>query len=144
MKTIIIFFIVFTSVLALNAQENVSCRDFTQNGVTILTDNDFLPDGRFNSIKLSQGDKIEIYKPFYSGRDYFLVITAEENLPGVTVEVKDISRKVIFQSDKPSNLQEFKYTPEKNQNLIISVKVTTSEELEATAQGCVAVVVGFQ
>jgi hypothetical protein len=144
MKIVIVIFMVFTSVFALNAQENASCRDFTQDGVTILTDNDFLPDGRFNSVKLSQGDKIEIYKPFYSGRDYLLVITAAENLPGITVEIKDISRKVIFQSDESNSLQEFNYTPERNQNLIISVKVTTSEELEETEIGCVAVVVGFQ
>ena len=134
----------FTSVFSLNAQENASCRNFTQDGVSILTDNDFLPDGRFNSVKLSQGDKIEIYKPFYSGRDYLLIITAAENLPGITIEVKDISRKVIFKSDEPGSLHKFNYSPEKNQNLIISVKVVTSEEFEVTEIGCVAVVVGFQ
>lgn len=130
--------------LTLSAQENASCRDFTQGSVEILTESDFLPDGRFNSVRLSQGDKIEIYKPFYRGRSYMLIISSELTLPGIVVEVKDISRRVILSSMEISSLHELVYSPEKNENLIIAVEVVKSEEFESTEQGCVSVVIGFQ
>ena len=74
MRIFIAFILVFSLTITTNAQENASCRDFTQEGVNILTENDFLPDGRFNSVKLSQDDRIEVYKPFYKGRNYMLIV----------------------------------------------------------------------
>ncbi len=143
MKNYIILLTILFLATFLNAQENVSCRDFTQTSVDILTENNFLPDGNFNSVRLCQGDKIEIYKPFYKGRDYMLIVTSEEVLPGIIVEVKDMTRKVILKSDKPEKLHQLNYTPDKNQNLIISVLVTKSEEYSAENKGCVSVVIGF-
>ncbi len=144
MKKFITFLILLTFAFIINAQENASCRDFTQKSVDILTENDFLPDGRFNSIKLNQGDRIEVYKPFYRGKNYFLVISSDENLPGIIVEVTDVTRSIILESDEPSTLHEFEFSPDKNQNLIISVEVIESDDFDAKIQGCVSIVVGYK
>ena len=121
-----------------------SCRDFTQTGVDILNENDFIPDGRFNSAKVAPDDRIEIYKPFYRGRNYMIVITIEDDMPGVYVEVKDITRKVILKNDESEKVVKFEFTPEKNQNLIISVKVDKDAEIPDDKKGCIAVLVGYK
>lgn len=144
MKKIIVILLLLSIGFFINAQENASCRDFTQVSVDTLVENEFLPDGRYNSVKLNQGDKIEIYKPFYKGKNYMVIISSEETLPGIIVEIKDITRNVIINALEPNNIQELNFMPDKNQNLIISVKVTESEELDETKQGCVSVVVGFK
>ncbi len=121
-----------------------SCRDFTQTGVEILNENDFIPDGRFNSAKVASDDRIEIYKPFYRGRNYMIVITIEDDMPGVYVEVKDITRKVILKNDEAQKVVKFEFVPEKNQNLIISVKVDKDADIPVDKKGCIAVLVGYK
>ena len=144
MKKYIILFIFLSFIFTIKAQQNASCMDFSKTSVDILTENNYLPDGKYNSIKLRQGDKIEVYKPFYRGKKYYLIITSDENLPGIIVELKDISRQIIFQSEEASIIHEFEYNPDKNQNLIISVQVIESEDFDASEQGCVSIVVGFR
>lgn len=142
-KIYILFtFVIITSVSF--SQSNPSCVDFSQTSVDLLNSNDFLPDGRFNSARLAQGDKIEMYKPFYKSRTYMIVVSCEETLPGVIVEVKDMARNVILSSYDPNVEHEFVYTPDKNQNLIISVEVQKSPDMPASNKGCVSVVVGFK
>jgi hypothetical protein len=151
MKTF--FLLVFTSIIFsfnIKAQNNSSnsCKNFTQTGVDILNENDYIPDGRFNTTKVAADDRIEIYKPFYRGRNYMIVITIEDDMPGVYVEVKDITRKVILKNDKAKKQVKFEFVPEKNQNLIISVKVDKNTETENTEtngkKGCIAVLVGYK
>lgn len=142
----IFFLIIMICFFSLNifSQENAGCRDFTQNSITVLNDNDFLPDGKFNSVKLNPGDKIEVYKPFYKGRNYMIVVESDVALPGVSVELKDVTKNIIFSTTETKNVQEIIFTPEKNQNIIISVVVSKSEKATSTANACVSVVVGFK
>ena len=137
-----LFFNIFL-VFHVSAQQNVSCRDFTQTVIKIINDNDYIPDGRFNTVKLTQGDKIQVYKPFYKGKKYIIIVASEDTLGGVNVQLTDMTRKVFYKSDKAKNLHKIEFTPEKNQNLIISVDVDKKEG-EPSVRACVAVVVGFK
>ncbi len=137
-----LFFNIFFGFYSL-AQENVSCRDFTQTAIDIINNNDYIPDGRFNTVKLTQGDKIQVYKPFYKGKKYMIIVACEDTLGGVSVQITDMTRKIFYKSDKPLTLHKIEFTPEKNQNLIISVDVGKKEG-EPAVRACVAVVVGFK
>jgi len=144
MKKFYIILVFFLTASTVFSQSNPSCRDFTQSSVDLLNTNDYLPDGRFNSARLAQGDKIEMYKPFYMSRSYMIVVSCEENLPGIIVEIKDMARNVILSSTDHSVIHNFVYDPDKNQNLIISVEVVKSPDMPTSDKGCVSVVIGFK
>ncbi len=143
-KIIFVYVFLLIGIIQGFSQADAGCRNFTQTSVDLLNSSDYLPDGRFNAARLAQGDKIEMYKPFYKSRTYMIVISCEENLPGINVEIKDMARNVILKSDTTNVTQEFVYTPDKNQNLIISVEVEQSADMPAVDKGCVSVVIGFK
>lgn len=142
-KIYIILFSLFISALTL-AQSNPSCVDFTRVSVDMINNNDFIPDGKFNSARLAQGDVIQMYKPFYKSKTYMIIVSCEDNLPGVTVKIQDMARNTIIESTESSVIHEFEYTPDKNQNLIFSVEVEKSADMPASEKGCVSVVIGYK
>jgi len=142
-----IFFTIFVICLfnlQIYSQENAGCRDFTQNSITSLNENEFLPDGKYNSVKLNPGDKIEVYKPFYKGREYMILVQADVSLPGISVELKDVTKNIIYNTTEIKSVQEILFTPDKNQNIIISVVVSKSANVDINVNACVSVVVGFK
>ncbi len=140
-------FIVIT-IMSLSAfgQQNADCVEFTQRSIDTLIKYDFLPDGRYNSVKLSQGDKMTIYKSFYKNKEYMLIFNSEETLPGITIEIQNLSSKVLtIRQPEPANYHSLIYRSKKNENLIISISVHKLEEQsEPTEQGCVTAVFGFK
>lgn len=146
MVKILVYSFLFNIIFVLSgiSQESVGCRDFTQIDVDILNKKEYIPDGRFNSVKLTEGDKIQVYKPFYSGRKYMIIVSCEDNLDGLDVELTDMTKKVIYKSDQSQKRHEIVYEPDKNQNLIISVSVKTIGEQKISVKACVNVVVGFK
>ncbi len=140
-----IFFILFFVMTAnfVNAQIS-SCRYCSDHNFKNLVDSDYQPDGKYNVYKLKQGDEIEIYKSFYNGRKYMLSVYAEEVLPGVMVEVSDMKHQVILTSDNMKNKQTLEIKPERNKNLIISLKIIDSEEYDKDIFGCVSFAVGYK
>ncbi len=140
MKKIIISFVIFF-MLIYSISAKAQCADFVKKGLTKLDTTVYLHDGRVNAISLSEGDNIDVYKPFYKDRNYRIVVLAE-NLSGVTFKIVDTQKKVIFNSAEKHSTT-WDYTPEKNQNLIITVQVPKVHEDEG-ATGCVAVIIGYK
>lgn len=143
-KILFVFLFTASSLYYVNAQYTSSCKNFTQTSVDILNKNDFIPDGRYHSVKLSQGDKINIYKPFYVHKEYLIVSTCENSLPGIKIAIQSMSKKMIFQSEDFSQIHKFKYKPERNQNLIISIEVGKSDTIPVVQKACTSVIIGFK
>ena len=146
MVKILIYTIVFNAIFILSgfAQGSDGCRDFTQIDVELLNENDYIPDGRFNSVKLTYGDKIQVYKPFYKGKKYLIIVSCDELIEGISIELTDMTRKLIYKSDSAINKHKVEFVPDKNQNLIINVSVDKKDNQNTSVKACVSVVVGFK
>ena len=142
-KLLLIPIFLFVSI-NLMAQNNPSCKAFAKSGIAILDSTSYVHDGRYNAVKLSEGDNIDVYKPFYRGRKYKIIVIAEENLPGIVLKINNIRREQLFLSKQIKNTQTWIFTPERNENLIISVEVNKKGETNNQAnRGCVAVLIGY-
>ena len=140
--------LLFTTIIFLSistfAQNNSSCKTFAKSGISIIDSLGFVHDGRFNSVKLAEGDKIDVYKPFYKGRKYIIVVIAEDNLPGINIKIDNIRRENLHKNDEPACKHTWIFEPEKNENLIISVEVIIEgAKANLSNKGCVAVLIGY-
>jgi len=143
-KILIILLAVILTVKSSKSQTSASCKNFAKSGFEILDTNVFVHDGRYNALKLSEGDKIDVYKPFYKGRTYKIVVVSEDNLPVLSFKVINIQRQTLYESGESNNAQYWEYTPEKNENLIITVEIPAADASEKVENGCVAVIVGYK
>ena len=125
--------------------QDASCKSFAKSGLAVLDTTVFVHDGHYNTVRLSEGDKIDIYKPFYKGRKYKIVAMAEADLPGLNITIKNVKRQELYKSSQTLDIQEWEYMPTKTENLIISVEIPklTTEEGEKLKRACVAIIIGF-
>ena len=128
----------------LSIDSHAQCLDFAKTkGFAKLDTSIYIPDGRLNSLPLSEGDDLDVYKPFFRGRKYKVVVVSQDNLPNINFKVVNFQRQVIFDSKVKGNSNGWEFVSDKNQNLIINVEIpkpTTGNP----KTGCIAVVVGFQ
>ena len=139
-KTIFIFlFITFGYVYSLQAQ----CLDFVKsNGFEILNTNTHVPEGRFDSMILSEGDNLTVYKSFFRGKTYRVVVLGAENLPPLKYKVKTMQGDVIYENYNDGSTS-WDYTSERNQNLVISIEIPYKTGTQPES-GCVAVILGYK
>ncbi len=119
------------------------CLNFARNdGFAKLDTSKYIPEGRLNAIPLSEGDNLDVYKPFFRGRKYKIVVIGAENMPKLNFKVTTFQRQTIFDSKENKNTDYWEFVSEKNQNLIISVEIPAAKNGQPQT-GCVAVIVGF-
>ncbi len=118
------------------------CLDFAKDkGFAALDTTKFVPEGRLNAVPLSEGDMFDVYKPFFRGRKYKVVVVGADNMPKLNFKVSNFQREVLYDSSKGGG-NGWEFTSETNQNLIISVEVPASSSANPKT-GCIAVIVGF-
>ena len=124
------------------------CKNFAKK-VCKLELNPFIHDGNYNAAILSEGEDAELYKTFYSGQSYRILICYSDALPEIHFKVMDVERNVLFDNSKRSFTNKWDFKPEASQQLIIWLKVGTFET-EANAEdidlasGCVAILFGLK
>ncbi|NSW93708.1 MAG: hypothetical protein HPY62_03260 [Bacteroidales bacterium] len=102
-------------------------------------------DGNYHAAVLIEGEEAELYKTFYSGMDYRMVICAEETIPSIEFTVYDASRNVIFSNKDKKNVKSWDFKLESSQQLRIVLKAGTSGQTgTAPASGCVSIMFGFK
>ncbi len=140
LKLIFIFYLTLFFGNNINAQ----CFNFAKTeGFSKLDTAVYLPDGRLNAITISEGDNLEIYKPFFRGRNYKIVVVCDKNLKELNFKVTNFQKQVLFDSKKQGNTDSWEFKSEKNQNLIIFVEAPASKNSE-NKTGCIAIIVGFK
>jgi len=127
-------------------QSNSQCKSFAkEKAKTQLTP--YIHDGNFNSMYFTEGEVAEMFKAFYSGQSYRMIIASDDNLPAVEFKILDSERKVLFDNTEHKLVQKWDFKLESSQQLIISIKVPVSKEhLDSPDNldvGCVAVLFGF-
>ncbi len=136
---IIIYFAFFYSNI------NAQCLSFVKTtGFSKLDTSKYSPPSRLNAVILTEGDIAFIYKPFFAGKKYKIVIICNNDLPLPSFTVKNFQEKILFDSKESDNTDSWVYKPTKSQNLIISLKIPKRSDGETPKTGCVAVVIGIE
>jgi len=125
---------------------SAQCKDFAKT----TCKPDLLPyvhDGIFNATVLSEGETVELYKTFYSGQEYRIIVCADDKLPPVQFQILDSDRNVLFDNNDKDLVQTWDFKLSSSQMLVVSLQVQTADELDENTDdiknGCVAVLVGF-
>ncbi len=131
----------FLGIFFSNAQQE--CQRFVRkDALAQLDTSKYIHDGYLNVIKLSEGENVDLYKSFFKGKKYRIVVLAEEPLVAVNFKIIDANKKVIFNNEK-NNVHTWEYSPEENVNLMISVRIPISSS-QNPVSGCVAILVGYK
>lgn len=130
--------------LALPFTGNSQCKHFAKE-VCKKELNPYIHDGNYNAAILTEGESAEMYKTFYAGQNYRVLICESSNLPQIHFQVLDVNRNVLYDNEKNDYKATWDFVPESSQQLIISLKVNNSEgENEEPVSGCVAIMIGIK
>lgn len=133
--------------LQLLAQNDPLCKDLNTQNLKELNQTEYTSDGKFYAFKLNEGEKMDIYKPFYSSKEYCIMVSCEDCLPGVEVTLLNMDKTIVFASKEPQQKVEINYKPQKNQNLIISLTIgknPIASNTKSINKGCVSMIVGYK
>jgi len=143
MKKVIYLFLIINLIINLNIA-NAQCTDFAKkDGLNVLNTQEYVHDGRFNSIKLKQGDDIYVYKAFYAQENYRVVFIAQENLGDIKVEITDFKKEHILFSNKNGE-KYFDFNPKRSQRSIIHITIPEARKEEKSEKGCIAILFGLK
>ena len=132
--------ILFLSLKMIDAQ----CLDFVKTkGFKVLDTEKYIPEGRFDAMMLSEGDNLSVYKSFFRGKTYRVVVIGAENLPALNFQIKTMQGQVIYDNTADGNIDHWNYTSEKNQNLMVYVEIPSLYGAQPNT-GCVAVILGYK
>ena len=123
---------------------HAQCIDFvTSKGFNVLDTGQYIPEGRFDAMTLSQGDYLKVYKSFFRGKSYKIVVIADKKIPVLKFQVKTMQGNVIYDNSNAENKETWEYTSDRNQNLIIKVELPPAKNKKPES-GCVAVLLGYK
>ncbi len=123
---------------------NAQCLDFVKtDGFERLNTELYIPEGRCDAMTLSEGDNLTVYKSFFRGRTYKVVVTGEKNIKLINFQIKTMQGDLIFDNSLNNNTESWEYTSDKNQNLMITVELPSSSGSQIET-GCVAVILGYK
>ncbi len=136
-------FFAFIFLITMNIKTGqAQCTEFvTTKGFEALDTSNYIPEGRFDAMILSQGDFLKVYKSFFRGKTYRIAVIADKNIPHLTFQVKSMQGEIIYDNSNAENLNTWDYTSDKNQNLIIKVTLPPANNIKPKS-GCVAVLLG--
>ena len=142
MKRIFISLIAITVLAFVSVEASAQCKNFAKKSKVDLLP--FIHDGIYNATVLAEGESAELYKTFYSGQEYRIMVVADEGVPPVDFQIMDSKRKVLYNSKDNNGAKKWDFILESSQQLIISLQVQTSENVkDDISKGCVAVLIGF-
>ncbi len=120
------------------------CTDFVvSEGFSTLDTSQYIPEGRFDVMVLSQGDYLKVYKSFFRGKTYRIAVCGDDNLGKLNFKIKSMQGEVIYDNKNSGLKKIWDYTSDKNQNLIIRVELPHSGG-SIPKSGCVAVILGYK
>lgn len=125
------------------SNSNAQCIDFVKTtGFEELNTDIFVPEGRYDAVTLSEGDYLKVYKSFFRGRTYKVVVVADKQIPIFHFKIKKMNGDIVYDSSENSD-KSWEYTSDRNQNLMIEVELPSSTT-SAIESGCVAVILGHK
>jgi hypothetical protein len=107
----------------------------------------YLHDGSFDAAMLTEGEEADIYKTFYAGQQYRIVVCNSDNLPPVEFWVIDSNRQILFYNKEHGMCRNWDFVPESSKQVKILIKVPANSNKKSDDEiknGCVAILVGLK
>lgn len=146
MKRIVKYIFIITALFFISQHTNAQCKNFAKQ-VCKKELTPYIHDGNYNAAILSEGEDAELYKTFYAGQDYRVLICYSDALPTIHLKVMDINRNVLFDNAEFDYTNQWDFKPNSTQQLIIWLEVGTFDESVDEnidlASGCVAILFGL-
>ncbi len=141
----ILFLSLLACMLALPVALNAQCKQFAKNTCKAGLD-PYQHDGNYHAALLIEGEEAELYKTFYSERDYRIGVCGANNLSSIEFKVVDTRNgKVLYDNSLNDYDWKWDFTLESSQQLKIVVKVPVPEaNVDEPEEGCVAIMFGSQ
>ena len=129
--------------LALPAVLNAQCKQFAKNTCKAGLD-PYQHDGNYHAALLIEGEEAELYKTFYSDRNYRIGVCGAPNLSAIEFKVIDTRNgKVLYDNSLNDFEWKWDFRLESSQQLKIMVKVHIPDgNLDEPEEGCVAIMFG--
>ena len=122
---------------------NAQCKQFAKNTCKVGLF-PYQHDGNYHAALLIEGEEAELYKTFYSDRNYRIGVCGASNLSAIEFKVVDTRNgKVLYDNSLKEFEWKWDFKLESSQQLKIMVKVPVPDgTVEEPEEGCVAIMFG--
>lgn len=129
-------------VLVYNTASYAQCNGFAKKSLSKLKP--YLNTQQVFSTVLLNGDKTQLSSTFYYGDEYRLLISADDKLGKIQLNIKDAQGNVVFTTKAYGTIM-WDFNVESTQDLTLEVITPEAAAGQTTDNsGCVAIVVGFK
>ena len=103
----------------------------------------YITDGNFNACEMHEGETAEMYKTFFEGQSYRMVIAKANELPPVYVRVIDKSGRVLFDNKDLNYATKWDFKVNTTQMLVVQLKVLDPKKSTIKTKGCLGILFGL-
>ncbi|MCX6296961.1 MAG: hypothetical protein NTX97_13045 [Bacteroidetes bacterium] len=129
-------------VLVYNTAGYSQCNGFAKKSITKLKP--YLNTQQVFSTVLLNGDKTQLSSTFYYGDEYRLLISAQDQLGKIQLNVKDAQGNVVYTTKAYGTIM-WDFNVESTQDLTLELITPPAPEKETVDKsGCVSIVIGFK
>ncbi len=141
----ILFLSLVACMLTLPVALNAQCKQFARATCKAELD-PYQHDGNYHAALLIEGEEAELYKTFYSERDYRIGVCGANNLARIEFKVVDTRNgKVLYDNSLHDFDWKWDFNLESSQQLKIVIKVPVPDgNVDEPEEGCVAIMFGSQ
>lgn len=124
-------------------QAQSPCHAFARNIAKPLL-GDFMHDGNYNATYLEEGESAELYKTFYEGQSYRLVVSVVDQLPNARVRLLDSKRNVVFDNANYELAPVWDFVAESTGTMIVQIRLPDPADDANIVGGCIAILFGVE
>lgn len=139
-KTLLLLFGVF---MVSNVSTYSQCPDFVDEAC-LSKFGEFVYDGNRHVTSMKEGENAELFKTFFAGQTYRVVICKSEKLPPIHIRVIANDGSILFDNKDHNFELVWDFAVKGTQKLIVRLDVLkeAEEESEKLNEGCVAILFG--
>ena len=128
--------------MALPSVSQAQCKEFSEKEVMPLL-GEYIVSGRYNTLKLREGEEILIFKTLSKGIDYRIIVKCVDSLAtNLHFTITDWEDNTIY--DNQTQGYKWDYKSEKTQRIKINVSVPKTSEQPPLKEGCMTVITGIK
>ncbi len=133
---------IIACLMALPSISQAQCKDFSEKVVMPML-GEYIVSGRYNTLKLREGEEILIFKTLSKGIDYRIIVKCVDSLAtNLHFTITDWEDNTIY--DNGSQNFVWDYKSEKTQRIKINVFVPKTSEQPPLKEGCLTVITGIK
>lgn len=140
---VVIYFFLFIAFIVPVNNAQAQCISFARN-IAKPQLAPFIHDGNYNATYMEEGESAELYKTFFAGEEYRLVVATVESLPKLRIRILDDQRNVIFDNADHQFAQVWDFEAKSSGTMIVYINVPDTKQKSTVLGGCVAILFGVK